>query len=72
MQRQITIQFSTARANSSVMVRHTQAAIFVLVLAMVIVVNVVGIGKMKLFRDFIFLKSTVILIGYQHLRQLIF
>jgi hypothetical protein len=43
-----------------------------LFLAMVIVMKVVGIDKMKLFRKFIFQKSTVIFTGYQHLRWLFF
>jgi hypothetical protein len=43
-----------------------------LFLAMVIVMKVVGIDKIKLFRNFIFQKSTVIFTSYQHLRQLFF
>ena len=43
-----------------------------LFLAMVIVMKVVGIDKIKLFRNFIFQKSTVIFTGYQHLRRLFF
>jgi hypothetical protein len=43
-----------------------------LFLAAVIVMKVVGIDKMKLFRNFIFQKSTVIFTGYQHLRRLFF
>ena len=43
-----------------------------LFLAMVIVVKVVGIDKVKLFRNFIFQKSAVIFTGYQHLRRLFF
>ena len=41
-----------------------------LFLAVVIVMKVVGIDKTKLFRNFIFQKSTVIFTGYQHLRRL--
>jgi hypothetical protein len=63
-------KISTARANSSVTGRRTQAAIFVL--AMVIVMKVVGIERIKLFRNFIFHKSIVIFTGYQHLRLLFF
>ena len=40
--------------------------------AVVIVMKVVGIDKIKLFRNFIFQKSTVIFTGYQHLRRLFF
>jgi hypothetical protein len=41
-------------------------------LAMVIAMKVVGIDKIKLFRNFIFQKSTVIFTGCQHLRWLFF
>jgi hypothetical protein len=41
-----------------------------LFLSMVIVMKVVGIHKIKLFRNFIFQKSIVIPTGYQHLRRL--
>jgi hypothetical protein len=40
--------------------------------AVIIIVEVVGIDKMKLFRNFIFQKPTVNFTGYQHLRQLFF
>jgi hypothetical protein len=43
-----------------------------LFLAMFIVMKVVGIDKIKLSRNFIFHKSIVIFIGYQHLRRLFF
>jgi hypothetical protein len=45
---------------------------YYLFLAMVIVIKVVGIDKTKLFRNFIFQKSTVIFTGDQHLRRLFF
>ena len=34
--------------------------------------KVVGIDKIKLFRNFVFQKSAVIFTGYQHLRRLFF
>jgi hypothetical protein len=43
-----------------------------LFLAMVVVVKVVGIDKIKLFRNFIFQNSTVIFTCYQHRRRLFF
>jgi hypothetical protein len=39
-----------------------------LFLAVVIAMKVVGIDRIKLFRNFIFQKLTVLLTGYQHLR----
>ena len=41
-------------------------------LAMVIVMKVVGIDKIKFFRNFIFQNQVVIFTGYQHLRRLFF
>ena len=43
-----------------------------LFLAMVIVMKVVGIDKIKLFHNVIFHKSAVIFTGHQHLRLLFF
>jgi hypothetical protein len=43
-----------------------------LFLGVVIVMKVVGIDKIKIFRNFVFQKSIFIFTGYQHLRRLFF